>query len=308
MTAATSAYHFSALLRAMRPTQWTKNAVVGAAFVFALGDHARTAPLGLTDFWHRVLPAMAIFCAISSGVYLLNDVKDLDADRNHPTKRFRPIAAGLIKPTYAAALGAVLIGASLVLASRLSTPFFHVCVAYVILQAVYTLWLKHLALVDVLVIASGFVLRALAGAVVLIGVTISPWLLLCTFLLAMFLGFCKRRDEKENVTEQGENLQRKTLDHYDRQLLDALIAITGGATIVCYSIYSLWPETVQKFGTSALGFTIPFVVFGIFRYLDLVYRQGKGERPDKVLLSDPPLLIDIALYGVAVVAILFLHK
>lgn len=306
MTAAPASYAVN-FIRALRPTQWTKNAVVGAAFVFALGDRNRIVPLELADLWFRVLPAVALFCMASSGVYLLNDLRDADADRNHPVKRNRPVAAGLISKTHAFIVSVLLLGTSLALAVLLSRPYAKVLGAYLVLQFAYTLWLKRVSLLDVIVIASGFVLRAMAGAVVLVGVTISPWLLLCTFLLALFLGFCKRRHEKGQVDEQGDNQQRVSLEHYDRQLLDMLIAISAAATTVCYSIYTLWPDTVEKFGTHALGFTIPFVIFGIFRYLDLAYRQGRGEQPDRVLLSDLPLILNIIGYALAVLAILFLQ-
>jgi 4-hydroxybenzoate polyprenyltransferase len=174
---------------------------------------------------------------------------------------------------------------------------------YLVLQLFYTLWLKRLALVDVIVIAMGFVLRALAGAVV-IHVVISPWLLVCALMLALFLGLSKRRHEKVNLAGQGT---RAALGAYDERLLDLLIAMTGTASLVCYSIYTLWPETVDKFGTPWLSATIPFVVFGIFRYMDLVYRQDQGDRPEQILLTDLPLMADIALYGATVLGILLLR-
>jgi len=170
---------------------------------------------------------------------------------------------------------------------------------YFILQIVYTAGLKKVALVDIFVIAAGFVLRALAGGVVLEGVVISPWLLLCTLLLALFLALCKRRHEKVILSDSGSDT-RQSLEKYNQQLLDQLIAIVSAATIVSYSLYTLWPDTVEKFQTSKLGFTIPFVIFGIFRYLDLVYRHEKGDRPEHILLTDIPLLVDLLLYGLTV--------
>jgi 4-hydroxybenzoate polyprenyltransferase len=181
---------------------------------------------------------------------------------------------------------------------------FAVVAGYLALQMVYTYGLKAVVFLDLFIIAAGFVLRALAGAVA-IHVTISPWLLLCTLLLALFLALCKRRHEKV-VLNDIEGQTRPSLRQYDERLPDQLIAIVGAATVVCYALYTLWPDTVAKFGTHRLGFTIPFVLFGIFRYLDLVYRHEEGGRPEQTLLTDPPLLVNIALYGATVVALLLL--
>jgi 4-hydroxybenzoate polyprenyltransferase len=166
----------------------------------------------------------------------------------------------------------------------------------------YTFFIKHIALVDVFIIAAGFVLRAIAGAVALT-VDISAWLLLCTFLLAMFLGLCKRRHEKIQMETTGQE-SRQSLDNYNEKLLDQLIGIMAAASIIAYALYTLSPETIQKFGTRKLGFTIPFVVFGLFRYLDLVYRHEKGDRPEKILLTDKPTLINIAIYALVVVLLM----
>jgi 4-hydroxybenzoate polyprenyltransferase len=288
------------LFRALRPKQWTKNAVVFAAFFFALGD--RTQQLNPGAFG-QVVAAAALFCLVSSAVYLLNDVKDIDQDRAHPNKRMRPIAAGLVPVAVAIAVSAALFAVSLGLSWRLSRPLFQVLLGYVALQILYTAFLKRIALVDLFVIAAGFVLRALAGAVVLPGVRISPWLLLCTLLLALFLALCKRRHEKVVLNEYSSDI-RESLAQYDQKLLDQLIAIVSAATIVSYSLYTLWPQTVEKFQTAKLGFTIPFVIFGIFRYLDLVYRHEKGGQPELILLTDVPLLADLALYGLTVILIL----
>ncbi|NCC52693.1 MAG: decaprenyl-phosphate phosphoribosyltransferase [Spartobacteria bacterium] len=283
----------------MRPQQWTKNALVFAAFIFALGD--RQQQVSLTSLW-QVAGAAFLFSLISSGIYLLNDIRDVELDRAHPTKRFRPIAAGELSIPAALTLSVLLLigglGASLLLSARLAV----VCLAYVILQVAYTLGLKRVALIDLFVIAAGFIFRALAGAVVL-DVTISPWLLLCTMLLALFLGLCKRRHEKVVLSDLDAET-RPSLENYNQGLLDQLIGIVSSATIVCYALYTLWPDTVEKFGTTRLGFTIPFVIFGLFRYLDLVYRHEKGDRPERILLTDPPLIIDLFLYGLTVLGIL----
>lgn len=288
------------LLRLLRVKQWTKNAVVFAAFVFALGD--RQQDLAAWEFWKVALAALA-FSLVSSAVYVFNDLKDAPQDRVHPIKKNRPIASGAVGPGRAWGVALILLAAGLGGAWRLGPELLAVLGAYLVLQIVYTLGLKRLALVDVIVIALGFVLRALAGAVV-IHVKISPWLLICALMLALFLGLCKRRHEKVNLAGLGT---RAALDGYDERLLDLLIAMTAAAALVCYSIYTLWPETVEKFGTPWLGATIPFVVFGLFRYMDLVYRQDQGDRPEHILLTDMPLLADVALYGTAVLGILLLR-
>jgi 4-hydroxybenzoate polyprenyltransferase len=269
-----------------------------AAFLFALG--AREVPLDLPRAW-RVGAAALLFCLAASGIYLLNDLCDATADRIHPVKRNRPIAAGRIRPAAAGLAAAVLLALSLGAAALLSRPFAIVLSAYTLMQLAYTLFLKRVTFVDVMIIASGFVLRALAGAVV-IAVTISPWLLLCAFLLALFLALCKRRHEKVSLDANAVG-HRPVLEGYAAPLLDQLIAIVSAATIVCYAIYTLWPDTVHKFGSPFLGFTVPFVVFGIFRYLALVYQHDQGGRPERILLTDGPLLVDLALYGLAVLAI-----
>ncbi len=297
-------FSITSLIRALRPNQWTKNGVLLAAFIFGFWDKSQN--VELIPSLLQVIPGLFLFCLASSSIYLINDVRDIENDRVHPTKRFRPIAAGKVSIRVALITAALLLGTVALCSWLLSPRFFAVVATYVVLQTVYSLLLKKVALVDVFVIASGFVLRAIAGAVVT-DVIISPWLLLCTFLLALFLGLCKRRHEKIVVADNHAE-QRVSLNQYDTQLLNQLIAIVSSATIVSYSIYTLWPETVKKFGTSMLGLTIPFVMFGVFRYLDLVYRHEKGDRPEKILLTDIPLLVDIALYGVAVMTIFLVQS
>ena len=292
----------SPLLLALRPAQWTKNLLVVAAAFFAYGDPTQALPLGAA--W-RVAGALLAFCAVSSAVYLLNDVKDRPADRQHPVKRHRPIASGTVRAPVAVAIAALLGLVGLAGGYGLEPAFAWVLGVYVGLQALYTLALKRAALVDVIVIACGFVLRALGGAVV-IGVQISPWLLLCTFLLALFLTLCKRRQEIVTLPEGANPAgQRAALASYDLRLLDQLIAAIAAATISAYAMYTLSEATLRKFGTAGLGLTIPFVVFGLFRYLDLVYRHQRGERPEIILLTDLPLIVNLLLYA-AVAAGVFL--
>ncbi len=292
--------NLSVLWRSLRPKQWTKNGIVLAALLFALGDPSQHTG---QDAVVRAALAMILFCLASSGIYLLNDVRDVELDRLHPTKRLRPIAAGELAVPLARGLALVLLAAALGGATLLGRGFLQVLAGYVALQFAYTYGLKRVALLDIFIIAAGFVLRALAGAVA-IPVTISPWLLVCTLLLALFLALCKRRHELVVVADAGGET-RPALRHYDQRLLDQLIAITGGATLVCYCLYTLSPDTVQKFGTNRLGLTIPFVAFGLFRYLDLVYRHEKGGRPEQILLTDAPLLVDILLFGLTAAAVLF---
>jgi 4-hydroxybenzoate polyprenyltransferase len=289
------------LLRAMRPSQWTKNGVVLAAYFFARWDptqHDRvTGWLPLV----QVLLAAGAFCLISSAVYLVNDVCDVEADRVHPQKRLRPIASGALTPRTALLLAALLLTCGGGWAWSVGPAFAGVVAGYVVLQGAYTLGLKRIAFVDVFMIAIGFVLRATAGAVAT-NVRLSPWLLLCTFLLALFLALCKRRHEKI-LLESGDSRHRAALVGYDRRLLDQAITIASSATVVSYAVYTLSPETVQRFGTDRLGLTIPFVIFGLFRYLDLVYRHEDGGRPEKVLLTDRILIVTVLLYGLMALAV-----
>ena len=290
-------------LRALRPNQWTKNLIVLAACGFALGDRQQQVDVRIV---FAAVQAALAFCLLSSGVYLVNDVRDCALDRAHPTKRFRPIAAGEMSVAAALGLAAALLLAGLVWSALLARPLLVIAGAYVLMQFVYTLGLKRVALLDVFVIAGGFVLRALAGGAA-VHVPLSPWLVLCTMLLALFLALCKRRHEKLMLgrAEETDPVTRHSLAHYDERLLDQLIAIVSGATLVCYALYTLWPDTVHKFGTDRLVYTVPFVIFGLFRCLDLVYRHERGDRPEHLLLSDWPLLLDIALYGATVLTLLW---
>lgn len=289
-------------LRALRPNQWTKNLIVLAAFVFAFGD--RQQHEDCLRFFDALQAALA-FCLLSSGVYLLNDIRDLALDRVHPTKRFRPLAAGELSTTASLILSGALLLAGLAWSALIARPLLLIAGAYVLLQFAYTLGLKRIALLDVFIIAVGFVLRALAGGAAA-QVRVSPWLLLCTLLLALFLALCKRRHEKVTygTAEEADTLTRHSLAQYDEHMLDRLVTLAGVATLICYMLYTIAPETIQKFGTSHLVFTVPFVVMGLLRYRHLVYRRERGDRPEQLLLSDWPLLLDIALYGATVLTLL----
>lgn len=289
------------IAREMRPRQWTKNLLVFAAFFFAIGD--RTQSVDHPNAFFMALAAACLFCLVSSAIYIFNDIQDAALDRAHPIKRNRPVASGAISVPFAGAFMVVLFAAGLAGAWLLMPEFALIVLCYVALQIVYTLWLKKVALVDVFIIALGFVLRAVAGAVVC-GVEISDWLLICAFLMALFLGLCKRREEIRLGEADIVAGFRPSLLQSDERLLDQLIAVAAAATVVSYAVYTQSQDTVAKFGTRRLALTIPFVLFGIFRYLDLVYRHFKGGEPEYILLTDAPLLADIALYGAAVILVI----
>jgi len=286
------------MLAALRPRQWAKNVFVFAALVFA-------GRLSDTDSVLRVALAFVIFCLLSSTVYLINDVRDREADRLHPQKRRRPIAAGEIPPELAVAVATVLAVGALSAAFKLSVSFGEVAAAYVVLNLAYSFGLKRVVILDVMIVATGFLLRALAGAVV-IDVAISRWLVMCTGLLALFLGFVKRRQEV--ATMEGASHTRPILKEYSLPFLDQMISVVTGATVVAYSLYAFSPEVAQKLGTAHLGLTIPFVLFGIFRYLYLVHQRGIGENPTAVVLTDLPLIVDVLLWAVAVVVALYVWR
>ncbi|NLB55401.1 MAG: UbiA prenyltransferase family protein [Lentisphaerae bacterium] len=278
----------SPFIRIIRVRQWTKNLVVLAPLFFALGD--KTQNVHELAIWKTVLTTV-FFCALSSGVYVLNDIFDRHVDRKHPVKRLRPVASGELTVVTAAVFGLTLAIIGLFGAFYLSAQVACAMSLYLLLQILYSTFLKQIPLLDVFVISIGFVLRAATGGIAA-GINVSTWLFICAFLMALFLALCKRRHEKDQQTE----LTRPSLSKTDISLLDQLIAITASAVIVSYSVYTQWPDTVTKFGTRALGLSIPFVIFGIFRYLDLVYRHEKGEQPENVLLTDVPLISAVLLY------------
>ena len=285
----------SGLLASMRPEQWTKNLIVFAALIFGhrLFDPAA---VGFS------LAAFLIFCALSGVVYLINDVSDREADRLHPYKRFRPIAAGLLSPK-AAMAWALVIGAGAIGLAYWIRPLFAVIAAtYLGLFAGYSRVLKHVVILDVLTIAIGFVLRAAAGATA-IAVPMSQWLLVCTILGALFLGLCKRRHEL-TLLGGSAGQHRRILEEYNPYLLDQMIGVVTASTLMAYIIYCTSPETIEKFGTHNLVLTTPFPIYGIFRYLYLVHQRGSGN-PSEVLLTDRPLVACIALWGLSVVAIIY---
>ena len=284
------------LLLSLRPVQWTKNLLVFAALV---GSVQLLVPAAAV----RSIEAFAIFCALSGAVYLLNDVADREADRQHPLKRTRPIASGDVPVGLAVATSVVLIAVALPWAFWLRTGFGVLASAYLALQLMYSGPLKHIVIIDVLTIAVGFVLRAAAGAVVL-SVAFSDWLLILTILLALFLALSKRRHELV-LLANGATSHRRILQEYSPYLLDQMIAVVTASTIVAYAIYTVSAETIAKFHTNKLGLTLPFPLYGIFRYLYLVHQKEGGGSPSEMLLNDRPLLVCVALWVVTVVVIIY---
>jgi 4-hydroxybenzoate polyprenyltransferase len=284
------------LLFSLRPGQWTKNLVIFAGLLF--GRRLFDADAVLT-----AVAAFVVFCILSGVVYLVNDVADRDTDRLHPLKAHRPIASGAL-PVRVAILSAVALGAIALLAAyRIGWPFTMVAAAYLALQIAYSGPLKHIVIIDVLTIAIGFVLRAVAGAVA-VNVEISHWLLVCTILLALFIALAKRRHEIV-LLAAGASGHRPILGEYSAYLLDQMISVVTASTLIAYVFYTISPETVQKFGTQWLGLTIPFPLYGIFRYLYLVHQREGGGSPADLLLTDRPLLACVALWALAVALIIY---
>lgn len=286
------------LFRAMRPKHWVKNVFVLAALVFARQLHDVVAV-------ERSLLAFACFCALSSAVYLFNDIRDREADRLHPVKRLRPIASGEVSSFTAGVAGLLLAAVATGVSAVLGPAFLAVAMVYLLLNLGYSLGLKRVVIVDVMVVAAGFLLRAWAGAVAA-RVEMSHWLVLCTGLLALFLGFVKRR--QEIAVLEGAVDQRPILKEYSLPFLDQMISVVTASTLLAYSLYAFAPDVIAKVGTRHLGMTIPFVLFGIFRYLYLVHQRGEGENPTLLVLSDGPLLVNVLLWGAAVLVAVYVWK
>jgi 4-hydroxybenzoate polyprenyltransferase len=290
--------NFLNVIRSLRPAQWTKNFFVFAALVFA--QKIFDGPLVL-----RTIGAFAVFCFLSGALYLVNDVLDFEEDRVHPKKCKRPIAAGLVRRDTAVGLAAGLIVACLIGSYVLSWGFFIVCGLYFVLQLAYSLKLKHIVILDVFIVASGFVLRVIGGGLV-IGVPLSSWLLICTTLLSLFIALNKRRHELVLLEDNASN-HRPILKEYSPYLLDQMISVVTASTVMAYCLYTVSEDTVRKFGTSNLIFTTPFVLYGIFRYLYLVHQKGQGGSPEELILKDKPLVAAVVLWVACVGAVLYLR-
>ena len=280
----------------MRPRQWVKNLVVFAALLFArkLTDPALLA---------RAAAGFALFCIVSGAVYILNDLFDADRDRRHPVKARRPIASKALGAVPALTAAVLLLTGALMQGFIVSPPVGAVLLIYVALNIAYSLWLKEVVILDVMLIAAGFVLRAVGGALV-IDVTISTWLILCTILLSLFLAFCKRRQELDLLDDPHEH--RAILREYSTEFLDQMIGVVTASTLMAYMLYTMSPEVERKLGTPYLYLTVPFVLYGIFRYLYLVHRKGEGGNPAQALLTDRPLLLCVGLWVLTVILLVYL--
>ncbi|HEX5759491.1 MAG TPA: decaprenyl-phosphate phosphoribosyltransferase [Thermoanaerobaculia bacterium] len=285
------------LVRSLRPTQWAKNLFVLAPLVFAqkLGE-----PAAVT----RSLLALLAFCCASSAVYLFNDLRDREEDLRHPLKKLRPIASGALAVPVAAAAAAVLALAAVAAALAAREEVVPVLAGYLLLNLAYTVWLKHQVILDVMAISLGFVLRVVGGAVAA-AVEVSSWLVLCTIFLSLFLAFSKRRHELI-LLAGGATEQRRVLDQYSPAFLDQMINVVTASSVLAYALYAIAPETVAKYHhPEYLVYTIPLVLFGIFRYLYLIYQSPQQRNPTEAILGDPPFLINMALWGGAVAWIVY---
>jgi 4-hydroxybenzoate polyprenyltransferase len=280
----------------MRPRQWMKNTFVLIALVFSQRLWDTSAVV-----WS--LGAFCIFCFLSSAVYLLNDVADYGNDREHPTKRHRPIASGRLPKSLALIAALVFAVGSVGLAFAINNVFAALAIAYLVLNLLYSFSLKHVVILDALMVAIFFVLRAAAGAAA-IRVDISHWLLICTLLLALFISLSKRRHELV-LLENNAAAHRASLNEYSAYLLDQMIGVVTASTLMAYVLYTVDERTMNVFGSDHLLYTIPFVIFGIFRYLYLIHQKGEGGNPDRIIISDRPFLINLILWMAAVAIIIY---
>lgn len=280
----------------MRPHQWVKNLLVFAALIFSRNLTSGSAVL-------RSVLAFVIFCLLSGCVYILNDIVDLEKDKQHPEKSLRPLASGKLSKQSALlavlALGIIALGCSF----WLNVQFGVIAVIYLAINLAYSGWLKQFVIIDVMVLASFYVLRAMAGAEA-IRVDISPWLIICTLLLALFLAFGKRRHELVSLADNAVN-HRAILREYSATLIDQMISVVTASTVMVYILYTVSDDAVRQFGTKELIYTTPFVIYGIFRYLFLLHRRERGGNPSKLLLADKPLLVSIMLWLATVIVIIY---
>lgn len=284
------------ILRLFRYQQWIKNTFVFAALIFSQHLANKSYALAVSE-------AFALFCMVSSGIYIFNDIFDLKQDRVHSVKRHRPLASGRIKIPLAWLLFFILIGISIPLSFLLHPHFGYVLSLYVFINIAYSLYLKGVVILDVMTLALGFVLRAIAGGVV-IQIPVSSWLIVCTALIALFLGFGKRRHELIMLNESASG-HRDILKEYSPYFLDQMISVVTASTVIAYIFYTMSKEVQEKLHTQYLEFTIPFVLYGIFRYLYLVHQKKGGGNPTQELLTDRPLIINSVLWALAVILILY---
>jgi 4-hydroxybenzoate polyprenyltransferase len=287
----------AAATRLVRPSQWIKNLFLFAALVFAK-------ELFEVDKILITLQAFAAFCLTASSVYIINDILDVEADRAHPKKRFRPIAAHSITIPQALVLLAGLIALGLVIVYPLPSKFKVILAGYFVINLAYSFKLKEIMLLDVFIIAAGFMLRVLGGAYA-IDVAVSSWLVLCTMFISLFLGFAKRRGELVAVQSAGALSERKVLQQYRQEVLDQMLTITGAGTVISYALYTVAPRTLETFHTDKLIYTTVFVIYGVFRYIHLAHSTDSTENPTAVITSDIPIIIVAALWILSCVLLIY---
>ena len=283
-------------IRALRPKQWSKNLLLFAGLIFA----QKFFDLNLVL---KAVAAFITFCFTASSIYLINDIRDIESDKLHPVKCLRPIASGKIPRNSAVRLAVILAVCSLACAFLIDRKYGALLLLYFAAMMAYNFFLKHIVIIDILIIAGGFILRAVAGAVV-VEVSISSWLLVCTTFLALFMVISKRRHEIISLGDNAAN-HRKILEEYGEKFLDQMISIVTASTIMAYMLYTVDQTTIAKFGTHNLLLTSPLVLFGIFRYLYLVYQRNMGGHPELILLNDPPLIITIIIWIISVFIIIY---
>ena len=281
----------------MRPEQWIKNFFVFTALLFSKNLLNPSKDI-------EAIIGFVIFCMVTGCAYMVNDLVDLEKDKLHPVKSRRPLASGKLKKETAAKIIVLVCLASLFFAFYMNILFGFIVLAYFLLNIGYSIYLKNIVIIDVVSIAAGFVLRVLGGAVI-ISVVASQWLILCTILLSLFLGFSKRRHELI-LLEDSATSHRRVLEHYSPYFLDQMIAVVTASTLICYALYTMSGDTVEKLGTSKLIYTIPFVLYGIFRYLYLVHQKEEGGSPTEIMFTDKPMIINICLWVISSVVFIYL--
>jgi 4-hydroxybenzoate polyprenyltransferase len=283
------------LIKTMRPKQWSKNIFVLAALIFDV-------KLFVAHFLFKSLLAIVLFCAISSVVYLVNDLVDIEKDRQHPAKRGRPLASGQLSPAVAVVAAVLLVAVSLPAAYMLDREFAAIAAAYLVMMTLYSFWLKNIVIVDVLTVAAGFVLRVIAGVVLINTARFSPWLYLCVVFLALFIAISKRRHELVLLDKQA-NAHRSIFDEYNLALLDEMTRLVTACAAMAYSLYTFSAPNLPQ--NHAMMLTVPFVLYGLFRYMYLVHVKNQGGEPEELVLKDRPLLLTVGLWGLMVVVILY---
>ena len=285
-----------ALLQTMRPKQWPKNVFIFGALVF-------DKKLFESDYFLRTLAAFVMFCLLSSVVYIINDLGDIEKDRRHPVKQHRPLASGRLKPSVAVSVAVGILVVLLPLAFLLEVWFGVIALAYLVNNLLYTFWLKNEVIIDILSVAAGFVMRVGAGVFIIPTERFSPWMYICMALLALFMGFGKRRHELVLLASEANN-HRRVLDDYNLPFLDEMMGVVTASTVMAYAIYTFSAEGLPS--NQSMMLTVPFVLYAIFRYQYLVHVRGEGGAPEEILLGDRPFLMSVTLWGVLVVVLLYL--